>query len=905
MAAVDFAEHVHDNVQANNDDAVRPLSRSRAAIHDTCTCGLLRPGSALGRVGFFMKTSAPSRALAWRCALVFAIAALGGACLDIEPGSSPAGGPDPLLEARASDRGAGLVEAERSEPSARAAAALATCRGGNGGWDHCSEGCPCAAGRGDCDDHNDCVSGLACMRDTGGLFGFDPEMDMCMEACAGEALGTPDFCSPSCQCAAGQGDCDDDDDCASGNVCVKNVGAAYGFAPDVDVCLDACDPALSGDWDFCSDTCLCEHGQGDCDRNADCAPGQVCMANVGAEYGYEEDMDVCVTLEELSGRVLGEDGQRLAGVEVSINGHTTTTGADGAFAFTLAAQERHVISATRPGFAPSSQVHLGGAASGIAIVLRRGESFTVAPDAPIDIVDSRGTTIAMSAGALVDEDGNPPDGDVTVHVYTYDVQHEPMLGNTMEAIDSNGAAVALESVGAISVDIEDAAGRRYQLAPGQTARIAVAVPDDVTYTGQIPMWHYDMAQGLWREEGAGLVQAGRAEAEVSHFSTWNFDIKLFDTACLKVTALPPLVSFGGRVRARVVVTTPTATRERSDDLVGIVATFMINLAPHARVDIFIPPNAPTPMATVLDVGAGFGGVGLPDNPNTQCPAVTVDDPVQIFALTSGSGPTADGFGYFGVDEFGSMCQCTGTGIRFNPLGPIYSSREALARDTLYVFDQGGQWRQALTRHAIPPQWCDAIPSIDQVVFDTLVSPSVRTSEFVLPANPDVTVNLVQTASGATLTQDYTFTNTGTEGVDLRMTRVSDIDLEYADGFLVDLGEGLPPNGAIVMDQGGSPSMTIDASGDAEVEGWRIFQRFGGWGASEHFKAWMNYGFGPSFLNGIFLNQGGQLCTHDEGLIAAPVASDAAATVQSRLSLEPGESGTFVTHTILSPGVGGI
>jgi Carboxypeptidase regulatory-like domain len=849
-----------------------------------------------------MNRSVPSRARAWRHGLVIVTAVLvGGGCSDIETETSLPGWSDPLFEERASDRATGLVEAERSETRERGDVAVASCGGNNGGWSYCDERCPCGDGQGDCDGDDECASGLVCMRDTGVLFGFDPEMDMCLEQCAGEALGTPDFCSPACPCEAEQGDCDDDEDCASGNVCVKNVGASYGFAADVDVCLDACDPALSGDWDFCSDTCLCEHGQGDCDRNADCAPGHVCVANVGAEHGYEDDMDVCVRVEELSGLVLGQDGQRLSGVEVSVNGQTTTTGADGAFAFTLLAEERYVISATRPGFVPSSQVHIGSAASGMTIVLRAAESFTVAPDAPISIMDSRGATIAMNAGALVDEDGNPPAGDVTVHVYSYDVQHEPMLGNSMEAIDSNGAPVALESVGAISVDIVDEAGRRYQLAPGQTARISVVVPDDVTYSGEIPMWHFDMAQGLWREEGGGLVQAGRAEAEVSHFSTWNFDFKVTDTACLKVTATTPLVPFGGRVRARVVVTSGATTRERSEDLVGNAATFMINLAPHAQVEIFVPPNATTPRVTVPDVGAGHGGSGLPADPDTQCASVAVAGPAPaIFALTSAPSSFADGYAYFGVDAFGSMCECTGTGIRFNPLGATHGLRELDFLDRLYVFDQGEQWAESLGVAAIPPAVCGAFSGLASAVTDMTVGGSLRVSEFVLTARPEVSVHLVQAASGATLTQTYTFTNNGTEGVDLRLTRVADFDLVYTVTFPSNTGQGAPPNGASVID--GAVSATITASGSATLDGWRVFQAVTGYGAAEHLKAWANFGFDGASLNGIFANQNGAVCNIDETAIATPVVVDTAASVQSRLSLDPGESGTFVTQTILSPGI---
>ncbi|MCP4600358.1 MAG: SUMF1/EgtB/PvdO family nonheme iron enzyme [Proteobacteria bacterium] len=50
------------------------------------------------------------------------------------------------------------------------------------------------------------------------------------------AVGDNDYCSWATPCAAGQGDCDGDSECQSGLTCVNDVGANYGWAADVDVC---------------------------------------------------------------------------------------------------------------------------------------------------------------------------------------------------------------------------------------------------------------------------------------------------------------------------------------------------------------------------------------------------------------------------------------------------------------------------------------------------------------------------------------------------------------------------------------------------------------------------------------------------------------------------------------------
>ncbi|MFW5739085.1 MAG: vWA domain-containing protein, partial [Myxococcota bacterium] len=108
-----------------------------------------------------------------------------------------------------------------------------------GGWGYCSSSCPCEAGRGDCDNDNECAAGTYCASNVGGDYGWDPGLDMCIPSsptCSGYANGAWDNCSASCPCNEGEGDCDSDAECASGLVCAHDTGALFGFNSDVDVC---------------------------------------------------------------------------------------------------------------------------------------------------------------------------------------------------------------------------------------------------------------------------------------------------------------------------------------------------------------------------------------------------------------------------------------------------------------------------------------------------------------------------------------------------------------------------------------------------------------------------------------------------------------------------------------------
>ncbi len=52
-------------------------------------------------------------------------------------------------------------------------------------------------------------------------------------------------------------------------------------------------PASAGGWSWCSPGSPCGWGEGDCDTNNDCAGSLTCAYNVGAKYGWDPDLDVC------------------------------------------------------------------------------------------------------------------------------------------------------------------------------------------------------------------------------------------------------------------------------------------------------------------------------------------------------------------------------------------------------------------------------------------------------------------------------------------------------------------------------------------------------------------------------------------------------------------------------------
>lgn len=104
-------------------------------------------------------------------------------------------------------------------------------------WEYCTPECPCAHGEGDCDEDIDCLPGLRCLHDPGPDFGYgELEVDVCSNDCPTLGVGAWNYCTEKCPCSVGQGDCETDADCEVGLRCMSDVGPNYGFDPEVDIC---------------------------------------------------------------------------------------------------------------------------------------------------------------------------------------------------------------------------------------------------------------------------------------------------------------------------------------------------------------------------------------------------------------------------------------------------------------------------------------------------------------------------------------------------------------------------------------------------------------------------------------------------------------------------------------------
>jgi PKD repeat protein len=241
--------------------------------------------------------------------------------------------------------------------------------------------------------------------------------------------------------------------------------------------------------------------------------------------------------------------QPVAGAQVTVEGVTAATDVSSQSRFERVALDKAVaVRVQAPGFVATA-LQLSPEAG--PLTQARQVMVRLMPEAgaiPVEEIaapgaltaDTLSATVVLPANAFVDAMGRPATGAATVTITPWDITRAADMAafpGARNGRDANGNAVKLVSFGMMDVRVVGADGGPLQLAPGKTAQIRMDLPTDKDEAGEalsigdvIPLWHFDVAQGLWVREGNGEVVASSTApsglavaATVSHFSSWNWD----------------------------------------------------------------------------------------------------------------------------------------------------------------------------------------------------------------------------------------------------------------------------------------------------------------------------------------------------------------------------------------------
>jgi hypothetical protein len=142
---------------------------------------------------------------------------------------------------------------------------------------------------------------------------------------------------------------------------------------------------------------------------------------------------------------------------------------------------------------------------------------------------------------LVDANGKTPEGSLSVAVSAIDLSDPGRLPGNFAAVDGSNQPVRFKGIyGAVDIQIRDANGRSYNLAPGQAATLRIPVspatplPAGTNPPSSLALWTYDEQAGVWRQSGTATLAGSFYETKITHLSAFSVGLAAIDAACTRL-----------------------------------------------------------------------------------------------------------------------------------------------------------------------------------------------------------------------------------------------------------------------------------------------------------------------------------------------------------------------------------
>jgi len=235
------------------------------------------------------------------------------------------------------------------------------------------------------------------------------------------------------------------------------------------------------------------------------------------------------------GQVVAEDGAPLIDAEVRVGTNTFITGADGIFYFSkintlqnatlITVKKGNYMTGYRTLRINTNKDHY---ARIMMIELKNPSTVNAISGGNVNI--NGGGAISFPANGIVYKDnGSPYNGTVTVYAKWLDptgANLNQLMPGDLRAIDGNSQERLLTSFGMMGVELFDDAGKSLQIATNKTAKLTFPIPSSIAMNApnSIPLWFFDAAIGMWKQEGTATKQGNNYVGDVKHFSFWNCDV---------------------------------------------------------------------------------------------------------------------------------------------------------------------------------------------------------------------------------------------------------------------------------------------------------------------------------------------------------------------------------------------
>ncbi|HAD13643.1 MAG TPA: hypothetical protein DCF33_14550 [Saprospirales bacterium] len=235
-----------------------------------------------------------------------------------------------------------------------------------------------------------------------------------------------------------------------------------------------------------------------------------------------------------AGQIIDENKEPVSGALVKAGDEVGLTDANGVFRLsaTWLPNDHAVLTVEKAGyfaFSRAYQVRDKSIQSITIQLLSQTEVGTLNGGAGGSIQVPGGAKLTFPAGSIARSDGSPYAGSVRVFARFLDPTDRAALALSMpgnlSALNAAGELQQLSTFGMIAVELYSTVGQKLNVTEGSQVEVRIPIDPAIASSApnEMPLWHYNEADGYWIEEGLAQKVGNEYVGAVGHFSWWNYD----------------------------------------------------------------------------------------------------------------------------------------------------------------------------------------------------------------------------------------------------------------------------------------------------------------------------------------------------------------------------------------------
>lgn len=235
------------------------------------------------------------------------------------------------------------------------------------------------------------------------------------------------------------------------------------------------------------------------------------------------------------GIVIDESGKAIENASVHFEDQITQTDKNGVYQFKNVeiSSQHSFINITKQGYFDGNRAFTVNRKSSIQLKNVLVEKvFDKSFDASAGgLIAKSNITLSFPQNAIVVESSNELySGQVHIALKYLDPESASILdempGN-LSGINSAEDLVVLTTFGMALIEMQGSNGQTLQIASGKKVKMSNKLTASMLLKApsSIPLWYFDIKSGYWIEEGEAGLEKDTYVGEISHFSSWNYDIQ--------------------------------------------------------------------------------------------------------------------------------------------------------------------------------------------------------------------------------------------------------------------------------------------------------------------------------------------------------------------------------------------